>query len=613
MATRKKKLEFQIKRFKNFLSTFRRSKKGIVGVAIIIFYTLIAIFAPIIAPYDPITPMRDIGQYPGYGPGRGPKIADRLCYPSWYKYLPWVYKGLIQVQDQFYSLTMNLSEIGLGIKQFFGLVGKNASDTAISLSNPCINITKIEIEMPNGTKRELTPTEWAWNEANPRKIEIRQFYPNQTKFTVNYYYGKDIVENKILVEDFKFSQKTSLEKWQWNNSENIKVTYDEVGGTENEGCIRIEFSEAGSIHLLKYFNYTGLEPPRSFMIHVSARIINNPSEIRVVFYRVTTNGTLSKPYYVSIKVQQPGGYNHYVIVDTSEDARSLVGKSYGITYYNYPSEFIFRRPGTYAFGVEISSSANSTVFIDNLNCILYGNAFGLLGTDSSPAYPRDLFSALIYGSRVSLIVGLLSAILSTLIGLVVGLIAGFVGGFVDETLMRFTDLLLVLPTLPLFIVLAATMKVTYGLVSIWNIIIILSFLGWMSFSRTVRSMVLSLRERAFVEAAKAAGASTSYIIFRHILPNVFALVYITLATSVPGAIITEASLSWLGLGDPSVPSWGKTLYDFNVSGIAVSKGLSEYWFWIFPPCIAIMTLAIAFILIGFALDEILNPRLRMRR
>jgi peptide/nickel transport system permease protein len=157
------------------------------------------------------------------------------------------------------------------------------------------------------------------------------------------------------------------------------------------------------------------------------------------------------------------------------------------------------------------------------------------------------------------------------------------------------------------------MKVTYGLVSIWNIIIILSFLGWMSFSRTVRSMVLSLRERAFVEAAKAAGASTSYIIFRHILPNVFALVYITLATSVPGAIITEASLSWLGLGDPSVPSWGKTLYDFNVSGIAVSKGLSEYWFWIFPPCIAIMTLAIAFILIGFALDEILNPRLRMRR
>ena len=237
----------------------------------------------------------------------------------------------------------------------------------------------------------------------------------------------------------------------------------------------------------------------------------------------------------------------------------------------------------------------------------------MLGTDNAPDYPRDLFSALVYGSRVSLIVGILSAIFSTLIGLVAGLVSGYVGGFVDEIIMRVADLLLVLPGLPLFIVLASVMKSTYGLVSIWNIIIILSLLGWMGFARTVRSMVLSIRERAFIEAARAAGASTSYIIFRHVVPNVFALVYITLATAVPGAIITEASLSWLGLGDPMVPSWGKTLYDFNTSGIAVSKGLSDYWFWVFPPCIAIMLLSISFILIGFALDEILNPRLRLRR
>jgi len=254
------------------------------------------------------------------------------------------------------------------------------------------------------------------------------------------------------------------------------------------------------------------------------------------------------------------------------------------------------------------------VYIDNLQCILYGNSFGLLGTDNgSPYPPRDIFSTLVYGTRVSLIVGILSALFSTVIGLFLGLVAGYVGGIGDETIMRFADLLLVLPTLPLFIVLISVMSATYGLVSMWNIIILITFFGWMGFSRSVRSMVLSIRERPFIEAAKAAGGGKFYIITKHMIPNVFPLVYVTLATAVPGAIITEASLSWLGLGDKTIPSWGKILYDFNVSGIAVTKGLIDYWFWIFPPCIAIATLATAFILLGFALDEILNPRLRQRR
>jgi len=135
----------------------------------------------------------------------------------------------------------------------------------------------------------------------------------------------------------------------------------------------------------------------------------------------------------------------------------------------------------------------------------------------------------------------------------------------------------------------------------------------MGFARSVRSMVLSLRERAFVEAAKAAGGGRFYIINRHILPNVFALVYITLAMSVPSAIVVEASLSWLGLGDPRLASWGKILYDFNSSGIVTTKGLLDYWFWVFPACVSIAILAAAFILVGYALDEILNPRLRERR
>lgn len=236
-----------------------------------------------------------------------------------------------------------------------------------------------------------------------------------------------------------------------------------------------------------------------------------------------------------------------------------------------------------------------------------------MGTDNGMPLPRDIFSMLVWGSRVSLLVGILSALFSTLIGLFLGLVSGYVGGLIDEVIMRFADLLLVLPTLPLFIVLVVALRSVAGAVSMWNIIIILTLFGWMGFARSVRSMVLSIRERSFIEAAKAAGAGRLHIINKHIVPNVFSLVYITLATAVPGAIITEASLSWLGLGDPMLASWGKILYDFNNSSIAVSAGLTEYWFWIFPACIAIALLATAFILVGYALDEILNPRLRERR
>jgi len=117
-----------------------------------------------------------------------------------------------------------------------------------------------------------------------------------------------------------------------------------------------------------------------------------------------------------------------------------------------------------------------------------------------------------------------------------------------------------------------------------------------------------LRERPFVEAAKAAGAGSGYIMFRHILPNIMALVYVNLATSVPGAVVAEASLSWLGFYDPRVMSWGRMLYE------AQQQLASWYaWWWVVPPGICIALLALSFILIGYAMDEILNPRLRERR
>ena len=271
------------------------------------------------------------------------------------------------------------------------------------------------------------------------------------------------------------------------------------------------------------------------------------------------------------------------------------------------NNFFPSKPGDYVWGIEItfldgsSSEKNveTVVYIDDFHLRLVGTSYGLLGADQ---YGRDLLSQLLYGARISLYIGLLVSILSVAIGLVVGLAAGYFGGLIDEFLMRTNDLLLVLPGLPLLIVLVAILGA-----KIENLIILLGLLGWNGFARVVRSMVLSIKERPFVEAAKAAGAGTGHIIVRHILPCVMAIVYVSLATSVPGAITTEAALSWLGFYDPMRMSWGRMLHEVFVSGA------TRCWWWIIPPGLCIALIATAFILLGYALDEILNPKLRMRR
>ncbi len=245
--------------------------------------------------------------------------------------------------------------------------------------------------------------------------------------------------------------------------------------------------------------------------------------------------------------------------------------------------------------------ARITIGVDDAELEVWGNYFGSLGAG---VYGEDLWAQLLWGARIALIVGLSAAFIATFVGLIVGLISGYFGGLVDEVLMRITDFFLVIPGLPLMIVLAAILEPRW-----YNIVLVIALVGWTGTARLVRSQVLAERQKAYVEAAHAIGASDLYIIFRHILPNVTPLLFAQITLGVAGAILSEAGLSFLGLTHPYDVSWGRML-QAAAQGGAYTQGA---WWYLFFPGMCIVLLAMSFTLVGYAVDEILNPRLRIRR
>jgi peptide/nickel transport system permease protein len=200
-------------------------------------------------------------------------------------------------------------------------------------------------------------------------------------------------------------------------------------------------------------------------------------------------------------------------------------------------------------------------------------------------------------------IGFMAGALSILIGSLIGLIAGFYGGRVEELLMRFVDFFMMLPELPLMIVLAAMLGP-----SIWNIILVVSIVNWPTTARVVRSQVLSLKERAFVEASRCIGASDGYLIFREILPNVIPIIFAQAVLMVTWAIYSESVLSFLGLGDPTTITWGMML-NFAFESGAMSRAI---W-WVLPPIASIVTLILGFTFFGTAVSDVLKPGYRESR
>lgn len=230
---------------------------------------------------------------------------------------------------------------------------------------------------------------------------------------------------------------------------------------------------------------------------------------------------------------------------------------------------------------------------------------------------RDMLNRTVHGARISMIIGLLATLITVFLGVFVGIVAGYVGGFVDSVLMRIADFFLVLPTFVLALILAPVLIELIGARSsffgiratLLVIVVVIGITSWATTARVIRSQVLSLKERMFVDRARVIGAGSGWIMRQHILPNVVNLIVAQAVLTFAAAVFTETTLSFIGLGDPFQPSWGQILNAAQQSG---APGLGIWWY-IAPPAVCVVLVVLAFTLVGNALDDVLNPRSGPRR
>ncbi|GBF08570.1 oligopeptide ABC transporter, permease protein [Aeropyrum pernix] len=277
--------------------------------------------------------------------------------------------------------------------------------------------------------------------------------------------------------------------------------------------------------------------------------------------------------------------NLYKAIFSTDPFNSLVTGSFDVLNGTYRLNIIF-----------LAQEAEIDVQPEKL--VVKGSCYGLLGTDDQG---RDLFQGLLYGTRWALIVGLMTSAITVVFGSLYGIVSGYLGGISDEVMLRFAQIIYSLPALPLLILFAAIIG---G--NIWVIIFLIVAFSWPGIAFVTRSMAFQIKSEPYVEAAVASGAGTVRIVLLYLAPQVLPYMFASMALSVPGAVIAEASLSFLNLGDPDLVTWGKILFEAQDAGAA----LNGYWWWVIPPGLAIAVVGMTFVFIGNALDAILNPKLK---
>jgi peptide/nickel transport system permease protein len=238
----------------------------------------------------------------------------------------------------------------------------------------------------------------------------------------------------------------------------------------------------------------------------------------------------------------------------------------------------------------------------------------ILGTDE---LGRDMLNLTVHGARISMTIGFLATVITIFFGAVIGIVAGYLGGRIDAILMRLTDFFLVLPTFVLAIILAPIILELIGTdaeligikATLLVIVVVIGLTSWATTARIIRSQVLSVKERMFVDRARVIGSGSGRIMRRHIFPNVVNLIVAQTVLTFATAVFTETTLSFIGLGDPFQPSWGEILNSAQATG---APGLGAWWY-IAPPAACVVLVVLAFTLVGNALDDILNPKSGARR
>lgn len=294
-------------------------------------------------------------------------------------------------------------------------------------------------------------------------------------------------------------------------------------------------------------------------------------------------------------------------------------------FRQFAAKFARRRDGVVGFAILVFFTLMAIApywFVGPLETAITASGTGfeppslehLLGTDE---LGRDVLNLTVHGARVSMLIGLLATVITVLVGVAIGIVSGFVGGKTDSSLMRVTDFFLVLPTFVLAIILAPIILDIIGVdaevaglrATLVVIVIVIGITSWASTARVIRSQTLSVKERMFVDRARVIGSGSGHIMGKHVLPNVMNLIVANTVLVFAGAVFTETTLSFIGLGDPFLPSWGQLLYSAEASG---APGLGAWWY-IAPPATCVVLVILGFTLVGNALDDILNPKSGVRR